>query len=265
MKFLKRWAKRNSHNVILKPFAGLGKSIYRLYENRNHDHRSNGELRVLTKLNAIRPQTIFDIGANVGEYAILTKGACPAAKLYCFEPVSATFDQLKKNLANVQANDVELINMGMSDKSEKLKINIYEASAHSSIYDIKGLDSAAQNQESIEVTTGDAFMEQSEISAVDFIKLDIEGEEMNALKGFSKALEQKKIRAIQFEYGYINITTKDLLSDFYDFFHAHGYQLGKIYPKSVEFREYSFKHEDFMGPNYLAIQKEDLELKKLLG
>lgn len=264
MKFLKRWAKRNSHSVILKPFAGLGKSINRLYENRNHDHQSNGELRVLKKINAINPQTIFDIGANVGEYAILTKGACPAAKLYCFEPVSTTFDQLKKNLANAQVNDVELINMGMSDKSEKLKINIYDASAHSSIYDIKGLDNAAQNQEFIEVTTGDAFMQKADISAIDFIKLDIEGAEMNALRGFSHALEQKKIRAIQFEYGYINITTKDLLSDFYDFFAAYGYHLGKVYPNTVEFRSYSFKHEDFMGPNYIAIQKEDVELRNIL-
>lgn len=264
MKFIKRWAKRNSHSVILKPLAGLGKSINRLYENRNHDHQSNGELTVLRKIGKIQPNIILDIGANVGEYAILTSKACPSANLFCFEPVSSTYNTLKANLDKAGVQNAQLINKGLSDKAEKVGINLYDASAHSSIYDIKGLGNRAAQHETIEVITGDSFMKDNGIHFIDFIKMDIEGAEMRALQGFSHAFEQKKIRAIQFEYGYINITTKDLLSDFYDFFNLYGYQLGKIYPKAVEFREYSFKYEDFMGPNYIAIRKEDTELKKIL-
>ena len=46
---LKRLFKRNSHNNLLKALAGFGRAINRLYENRNHDIYSNGELTLLKK------------------------------------------------------------------------------------------------------------------------------------------------------------------------------------------------------------------------
>jgi hypothetical protein len=60
--------------------------------------------------------------------------------------------------------------------------------------------------------------------------------------------------------GYINISTKKLLIDFYSFFEANGYVLGKIFPKTVEFRKYEFKYEDFIGPNFIAVKKAETNL-----
>ena len=47
MSTLKRIYKRNSHNLFFKGLAGFGRALNRLYENRNHDIYSNGELTVL--------------------------------------------------------------------------------------------------------------------------------------------------------------------------------------------------------------------------
>ena len=120
-------------------------------------------------------------------------------------------------------------------------------------------------QENIEVITGDRFMAENNIEHVDFIKMDLEGSEMDALVGLEKSLSEKRVRLIQFEYGYINITTKNLLADYYDFFAKHGYLVGKVYPKRVEFRKYEFKHEDFIGPNFVAAHQADAPLIKLLS
>lgn len=218
---------------------------------------------VLNKLEIINPNIIFDAGANIGEYALLASKSCPNAKIYCFEPVESTFHQLQTNLSKVDA--AILVNKGLSAKNENIMINLYEASAHSSVHNIKGITAESSKKEQIEVVSGDLFMQENGIEQIDLLKLDIEGGEMSALKGFSTALQRRRIRAIQFEYGYINISTKDLLLDFYDFFDSFGYGLGKIYPNKVEFREYRFKHEDFIGPNYLAIHKDDIELKKILS
>jgi hypothetical protein len=65
---------------------------------------------------------------------------------------------------------------------------------------------------------------------------------------------------IQFEYGYINITNKKLLIDFYNYFESKNYLLGKIFPKTVEFRKYHFKHEDFLGPNLIAVKKTEHDI-----
>ncbi|MFZ1807629.1 MAG: FkbM family methyltransferase [Cyclobacteriaceae bacterium] len=111
----------------------------------------------------------------------------------------------------------------------------------------------------------DDFIMEHGIGKIDFLKLDVEGTEMNAVIGLKKSLEQRKIRMVQFEYGTINIVTRMLLIDFYTFFKQHGYIVGKLYPQSVDFREYKFKHEDFIGPNFIAIHQSDEELKALLS
>jgi hypothetical protein len=82
--------------------------------------------------------------------------------------------------------------------------------------------------------------------------------------GFEEHIKAKKIKMVQFEYGYINITTRKLLIDFYDFFEKHGYTLGKIYPKTVEFKDYHYKLEDFLGPNIIAVSNNETELINLL-
>ena len=48
--------------------------------------------------------TIFDIGANIGQSAFHFSIAFPNAKLYCFEPASATFAKLKSNISIINAH-----------------------------------------------------------------------------------------------------------------------------------------------------------------
>lgn len=260
---LKQLFKRNTRNIILKTLAGFGRSMNRLYENRNHDPYSNGESTVLEKLNTLLPKIIFDGGANVGDYSLLASEYCKNAKVYSFEPVESTYELLKNNIsANKNINPV---NSGLYSENVKKEIKIYNSHTHSSLYEIKGIDYAVQKTEIIELVTGDSFMEHNSIDKIDFIKLDVEGAELDAIKGFEKSLVNNKIRMIQFEYGYINITTKNLLADYYDFFKKYNYIIGKIYPKHVEFRAYHFKHEDFIGPNYIVIHESDNALKNLLS
>ena len=99
---------------------------------------------------------------------------------------------------------------------------------------------------------------------IDFLKLDIEGAEYDALLGFENAFKDGIIKLVQFEYGFINISTKKLLIDYYTFFEANGYILGKVFPKNVEFRNYNVKHEDFIGPNFIAVKKTETELINIL-
>ena len=262
MNFLKRFIKQNSHSILLKPLAGFGRSINRLYENRNHDAYSNGENRVLQKLQFTQPKIIFDVGANIGQYAEMAHAACPNARIFSFEPVSSTYDLLSKNLAS--NNQVECIQKGLFKESKKISIHIYPGNEHSSLHDIKGVAYDVVKKEEIETITGDQFIAEKGIEKIDLLKLDVEGAEMDALVGFASALSNKQIRLAQFEYGYINITSKILLADYYDFFEKYGYIIGKIYPKTVEFKKYEHKHEDFIGPNFLAVHKDDVELIRLL-
>ena len=265
MNIFKQFVKRNSHSILVKPFAGLGRSINRFYENRNHHALTNGELMVLKRIAQLNPKVIFDGGANVGDYAVLANQTCPNSKIFSFEPVGSTFAELERQLKEKEIGNVTAIKKGLFKRVEYITINIYPGHEHASLHTLKGVSYSSIGQNSIEVVTGDNFMKELKIDSIDLLKLDIEGAEMDALQGFENAFREQKIRAVQFEYGYINITSKVLLCDYYDFFIAHGYIVGKIYPKQVEFRDYVFKHEDFIGPNFIAIHASDFELRKLLS
>lgn len=241
----------------------MGRGFYRYYENRNHDIQSNGELWLMERLRVFRPGLVIDGGANVGGFAKSIKECFPEAQLHCFEPVEETFATLQKNME--QFDHVTCHKKGLYSSKKRLTINLYSSSEHSSIYEIEGMHYEATGKASIDLIKGDDFVKKQKIEFVDFLKLDLEGAELDALGGFENLIRQKKVRLVQFEYGYINITTKNLLLNYYQFFKKHGYIVGKLYPREVDFREYSWQHEDFIGPNFVAIRDDDHELKKSLS
>lgn len=259
---MKTFLKNQSHSAIFKPLAAFGRSLNRFYENRNHRPESNGELRLIRKLAELSPATIIDGGANVGNYSELLIKHIPNARIHAFEPVPDTFNKLKARHENHSGFTAHPFGL-YSDKCSK-EINLFSSNTHSSIYNIQGIHYQPKATETIHLIKGDDFLADESIDQLDFLKLDLEGAEYDALIGFNKALDDKRIRIIQFEYGYINITTKKLLIDFYHLFESKGYRIGKIFPKLVEFRKYDFKYEDFLGPNFIAVKEEDHSLIRLL-
>jgi FkbM family methyltransferase len=258
MSKLKRYFKRNSHNNLFKGLAGFGRALNRLYENRNHDIHSNGELKVLEKLLKFNLSVIFDGGANIGTYSLMINRLSPNSRVFSFEPVKSTFEKLKKNVA-IHKN-IFPFEKGLYKHDCTKEINIFSSDTHSSIYDIKGLSYQSNEHQTIELVSGDAFMKEHEIEEIDFLKIDVEGAEFDAILGFNESITNGRIKAIQFEYGYINISTKKLLVDYHDYFESKGYSLGKIFPKTVDFRKYEFKHEDFIGPNFIAVKNTETGL-----
>ncbi len=259
---LKRLYKRNTHNIIFKQLAGFGRSLNRAYENRNHDIYSNGETEVHKKLAEFDPTVIVDGGANVGNYSLMLAQQHPGATIYAFEPVRNTFEQLKSRVKRQPR--IVPVNQGLFSQNCTKEINIFNSNEHASVYDIQGISYLPNEKQAITLVRGDDFADEQAIEKIDFVKLDLEGAEYDALLGFENLLGKKSVRAVQFEYGYINITVKKLLIDYHTLLGDYGYVVGKIFPKVVEFRAYQFKHEDFIGPNFVAVHRDDQELIRRL-
>jgi FkbM family methyltransferase len=259
---IKKIFKQNTHNLLFKWVGGFGLSIYRMYENRNHRLESNGERTLLKKLGRTSPQVILDGGANVGKYTREVLQHCREAKVYSFEPVKDTFLQLEEALRGEER--VRLIPRGLFSEAGKKEINLYPSHTHASVYRLTGVPYESTGTLTIEMVRGDDFVREEGLERIDLLKLDLEGAEYDALEGFEDTLRAGRIRLVQFEYGYINILSKHLLLDYYRFFEEKGYIVGKIFPRTVKFRPYRFKYEDFIGPNFVAVRREDRELIDLL-
>ena len=263
MKQLKSFFRRNSHGSFFKRLASFGKALNKFYENRNHNIHSNGELVVLKKLSTLNPKVIIDGGANIGDYSLMANRTNPNCKVYAFEPVQNTYNELTNNTKGY--NNIVPLKKGLFSSNCTKEINLFNSNQHSSIYNMEKAYYQSSEKSTIELVSGDDFMKENEIETIDFLKIDVEGAEYEAIKGFEKSFKEGKIKAIQFEYGYVNITTKKLLIDFHHLLEEYGYVVGKVFPKTVEFRDYKYKHEDFIGPNFIAVNKKELGLIQLLN
>jgi FkbM family methyltransferase len=234
----------------------------RLYNNVNYDAAANGERRILELLGRRKVECIFDVGASIGEWLQLAREHCPSATIHAFEIVPSTFERL---LERVGPGPRLVLNpFGLAERRGTVEVlSCPDDPELSSIFPYP--TGKRSLPVCCEITTGDEYCAETGITRIDFLKLDIEGLELPALRGFEGMLTNGEIDVIQFEYGFINILPKFLLKDLCEFLNAHGYAAGKIFPDHVDFREYELKDEDFMGPNYLAVRRDRSDLIALLS
>jgi FkbM family methyltransferase len=230
-------------------------------ENKNNDHRTNGEFWLMRQLSSFGTRTIFDVGANVGKWSLHAEKVFEDATIFSFEPMPEVFAKLRMNVSKIAR--IKIFELALSNETAVLTFNYYpKSNLLSSIYThYRGGESFRVQVRGVD---GDSFCEENQIKDIDFLKLDAEGSEHLILQGFQKMLAEERIKVIQFEYGTFSIDSKFLLKDYYDFFSRYNYTVGKIFPNYVDFRPYHWSYENFVGPNYLAIRKSETALIKLL-
>jgi len=253
---------RHRRNRLLKGIAGLCRRYLNFYGNLSYDLNSNGEAFALRTVSAFRPKVIFDVGANVGDWTMAAKSACPDATIHSFEIAPPTFQQLVANTRSLK--DVYCNNVGLSDRPGSIQLRHYDQFPALTTH-LDYPHPFASSTITAEVTTGDCYAASHGIHHIDLLKIDVEGMEASVVRGFSNMFFRHAIDLVQFEYGQVNIVSRFLLRDFYEFFREHGYVTGKIFPDYVDFREYNFRDEDFMGPNYLACHTSKLDYLQALS
>jgi FkbM family methyltransferase len=159
---------------------------------------------------------IIDIGANIGYYTLLfAQLAGDTGHVVAFEPDPENFALLYKNIHLNQYRNVTLVQKAVATKNSFATLYLCD--------DNKGMHRLYDSvccQSSIEVKTVclDDYLPQL-VKKVDFVKIDIEGAEYNALQGMQKILTQQQPKlltefspAALFEYGikpqtYVNFLT----------------------------------------------------------
>lgn len=173
--------------------------------------------------------TVFDVGANIGQTAIKFYDYFDEAKIYSFEPVTSTFEIL--NNKTRPFDRISSYNVALGDQVEQLEINLFESNA-SVLNSLKkeAMNSDSSTKQVVQVTTGDIFCKQNNINQIDLLKIDTEGYEINVLKGFSNMMGQSKIKAIYCEVG-LNVENNrsTYLVDLINFANAVGFKLYGIY------------------------------------
>lgn len=195
---------------------------------------------------------LFDVGANTGGYAkelIRHFGEC---EIHCFEPAEKTFQMLSDNL---REQSVILNNFGIGSAcSEETLYVSGDNYGLSSMYERQCFEGDVRT-EKICIKTIDGYCEESDIKNVHFMKMDIEGNELQALKGAQRMIRLGKILAIQLEFGGCNLDSRTYFRDFWNLLHEHYRVYRVLLDGLVEITEYGDILEIFFCTNYLFVSK----------
>jgi FkbM family methyltransferase len=164
---------------------------------------------------------IFDVGANKGLYLNM---ACRQMKgknfeIHAFEPGKYTFEELKNN--SPDGKNIRLINKGLGASEGHFSLHYNEKGSGLASLTKRRLDHyniAFDISEKVEVTTLDMYCKENSIKNISLLKIDVEGHELDVLKGAAKMFENNAIDIVAFEFGGTCIDTRIFLQDYFYFF-----------------------------------------------
>ncbi|KAA1380759.1 FkbM family methyltransferase [Aeromicrobium fastidiosum] len=190
--------------------------------------------RLVRTLESRGIDTVLDIGANVGQYATLTRSAGFGGRIISCEPLSGAFAELGKRAARDDAWTV--LNVAVGAEPGEAVINVSANSFSSSIRGMTDthLTTAPGSQyiasETVPVTT---VAEIAATHAVEpartLLKIDTQGFEGEVLQGAGGLVGQ--VAAIQLELSFVELYDDQLLfDDLVGSMTAHGYRIQQIEP-----------------------------------
>lgn len=139
-------------------------------------------------------QTVLDVGANTGLYALVAQAMNSEAEVHTFEPVPSVFKILKKN---VELNDFPILNheVALSDYNGKAKVYLPENKdfVYSVTVNKNRLNEKTLAKElTITTKTLKSFIDDNNIKSIDLMKIDVETHEPEVLIGMGEYLKKFK-------------------------------------------------------------------------
>ena len=165
-------------NFVLR---GLGDSIARELQ---------ADLYAMRSVHPTAGDIVLDIGAYKGDTAILFADAVgPNGKVYAFEPTGASYDGLVENVnANRLNETVFPIRKGMGGRSGAMKATVMSNGVPWSYVQ------SDEGTEGVEITTIDDFVKSENLASVDYVKMDVQGLELDVLVGGKRSIRHFKPR-----------------------------------------------------------------------
>ena len=199
------------------------------------------------------PKLFIEIGVYHGEYVSEVLSKVPLVNCYLFEPSRINFKLLKKKFKRF--SQIKLFNFALSrfNRNGKLyfdnKNNI--GSFMSSLHKRSFFES--KNFEKIKIRRLDKIF-NNKTRIIDYVKIDVEGEELNCMHGFGGLI--KKIKLIQFEFGGTYIDSRNYFRDVYNYLNNFNFEIYIITPKGLKMiTKYTEDLEYFIYSNFIAINK----------
>ena len=159
---------------------------------------ANIELEDLIK--ELKFQTVLDIGSNKGQFILLIEKLFNDDKdIYSFEPINEILEKQKNFFSNKK--NILFFNFALGEKSSKRILNITKRRDSSSFLKINDIitnsDHFVEEEREIEIKPLDELMKNKNLIKPILAKIDVQGYELEVLKGSKNFLKQIKYIIIE--------------------------------------------------------------------
>jgi FkbM family methyltransferase len=223
-------------NRLLAFLIGYRIKFYKSYKKINiHKKQASNGLSLLEDFNFIESNTkidikiFFEIGANYCQDSFFAFKFLKLKKnnIYCFEPVSHIYNDIKSLGFNIYP-------LAVSNFDGNSFININEDSNSLNNSGLSSLKTSELSNISIikksvvECIRMDSFIKQNKISTIDFVKIDVEGNDFEVIEGFGDKIDI--VKAIQVETSNISIFNDEkTIHEIYNYLISRNFVLAKYY------------------------------------
>lgn len=229
------------------------------------DPRVNGEHLLMQQFFRTN-DTVFDVGANRGEWSLLALQTNFEIRIFAFEPIPEIFQKMKNHFLSF--DNLDAFNLALSDETGEGNFYFYSnLSELSGLFDRETLRKQFRppNLITVPLDTLDRFCAEHNVQKIDFLKIDTEGAEWKVLNGAKGLLQGHQIRAIQFEYGGTYIDANTTLEQVMRLLTKNDYVIFKIVPSGlIHISHWDPRLEDYDYSNYFAIFQKDMNSYSLV-
>lgn len=210
------------------------------------------------------PLTVFDIGANAGEWTRMLvdqarEDRADKLEVFAFEPVPSTFARLEKNVAGM-GKAVRIFPLALSDDVGADRMAVYTETGGTSTLEFDAeMEAQALDVVDMEKTTLSGFCAERDIAHIHLVKCDTEGHDLHVIKGALDLLQAGRIDVFQFEYNHRWIYARAFMKDVFDLVAKLPYRVARLCPAHIEVYEaWHPEIERYFEGNYLIVRKPAL-------
>ena len=174
--------------------TGLAGPIAAMLGRGGYEQRFNASLEASVRSG----DCVWDVGANVGYYTTRFAAACGAAgHVFAFEPSPANVARLREATAGL--GNVTTLELGLSDHDGSAAFKQGEDDLGATSHVVAGAANADAGASSVRLATGAGLLAQVEARAPNVLKIDVEGHELEVLRGLVDELTRPGLRDVFIE------------------------------------------------------------------